>query len=68
MEDHETIDKMFGRFYIIINNLRSLGKTYDNYDHITIFEKVSKDLKKLPMKELLSTIKVYEIELRKDES
>ncbi|RDY13750.1 hypothetical protein CR513_01281, partial [Mucuna pruriens] len=35
MEDHEIIDQMFGRFQTIINNLRSLGKTYDNYDSIT---------------------------------
>ncbi|RDY10286.1 hypothetical protein CR513_05226, partial [Mucuna pruriens] len=34
-EDNETIDLMFGRFQTIINNLRSLGKTYENYDHIT---------------------------------
>ncbi|RDY00468.1 hypothetical protein CR513_16350, partial [Mucuna pruriens] len=35
MEDHESIDQMFGKFQTIISNLRSLGKTYDNYDHIT---------------------------------
>ncbi|RDX75946.1 hypothetical protein CR513_44120, partial [Mucuna pruriens] len=70
MEDHETIDQMFGRFQIIINNLRSLEKKYDNYDdHINQnFVKVttlntSKDLKKFPMEELLSTLKVHEIEL-----
>ncbi|RDY05820.1 hypothetical protein CR513_10293, partial [Mucuna pruriens] len=34
MEDNETIDLMFGRFQTIINNLRSLGITYDNYDYI----------------------------------
>ncbi|RDX97422.1 hypothetical protein CR513_19818, partial [Mucuna pruriens] len=34
MEEHEIIDLMFGRFQTIINNLRSLDKTYDNYDHI----------------------------------
>ncbi|RDX90568.1 hypothetical protein CR513_27553, partial [Mucuna pruriens] len=33
--NHESIDQMFGRFQTIINNLRSLEKTYDNYDHIT---------------------------------
>ncbi|RDX86027.1 hypothetical protein CR513_32705, partial [Mucuna pruriens] len=35
MEDHESTDKMFGRFQTIINSLRSLGKTCYNYDHIT---------------------------------
>ncbi|RDX95241.1 hypothetical protein CR513_22277, partial [Mucuna pruriens] len=29
------IEQMFGRFQTIINNLRSSGKVYDNYDHIT---------------------------------
>ncbi|RDY00816.1 hypothetical protein CR513_15946, partial [Mucuna pruriens] len=60
---------------------RFLGKTYDNYDNITkILQslprqwrpqvtalKVSKDLKKLPMEELLGTLKVHQIELNKDE-
>ncbi|RDX64510.1 hypothetical protein CR513_56930, partial [Mucuna pruriens] len=56
MEDNETIDLMFGRFQMIIKNLRSLGKTYDNYDHITKILRtlrVSKDLKKYVMEELL---------------
>ncbi|RDX93725.1 hypothetical protein CR513_23978, partial [Mucuna pruriens] len=35
VKDNETIDLMFGRFQMIINNLKSLGKTYDNYNHIT---------------------------------
>ncbi|RDX80600.1 hypothetical protein CR513_38829, partial [Mucuna pruriens] len=35
MEDNEIIDLMFGTFQTIINNLISLGKTYNNYDHIT---------------------------------
>ncbi|RDX91504.1 hypothetical protein CR513_26511, partial [Mucuna pruriens] len=74
MEDHEIIDQMFGRFQTIINNLKSLGKTYDNYDHITkIFRshvtalRVFKDLKKLPVKELFGTLKVHVIELNEDE-
>ncbi|RDX81036.1 hypothetical protein CR513_38331, partial [Mucuna pruriens] len=81
MEDHESIDQMFERFQTIINNVRSLGKTYDNYDHITkilqsfprqwrsqvIALRVSKDLKKLRMEELLGTLKVHEIEPNKDE-
>ncbi|RDY06939.1 hypothetical protein CR513_09012, partial [Mucuna pruriens] len=71
MEGNETIDIMFGRFRTIINNLRSLGKTYDNYNHITkilrslsrrwrpqvIALRASKGLKKLPMEELLVTLK-----------
>ncbi|RDY04602.1 hypothetical protein CR513_11671, partial [Mucuna pruriens] len=34
MEDNETIDLMFGTFQTIIDNLRSLDKTYDDYDHM----------------------------------
>ncbi|RDX99450.1 hypothetical protein CR513_17501, partial [Mucuna pruriens] len=80
-EDHESIDQMFGRLQTIINNLRSLDKTYNNYDYITKILRslprewrphvtnlrVSKDLKKLPMEELISMLKVHEIELNKDE-
>ncbi|RDY00429.1 hypothetical protein CR513_16392, partial [Mucuna pruriens] len=57
------------------------GKAYDNYNHITkIFRSLPrrwrpqvttlrafKDLKKLPMKELLSMLKVHNMELNKDE-
>ncbi|RDX68878.1 hypothetical protein CR513_52073, partial [Mucuna pruriens] len=78
-EDHENIDQMFERFQTIINNLRSLCKTYDNYDHIMkILQsfprqwrpqvttlRASKDLKKVLMEELVGTLKVYEIELNK---
>ncbi|RDY14803.1 hypothetical protein CR513_00067, partial [Mucuna pruriens] len=35
MEDNKTTDLIFSRFKTIINILRSLEKTYDNYDHIT---------------------------------
>ncbi|RDX74442.1 hypothetical protein CR513_45814, partial [Mucuna pruriens] len=60
MEDNKTIYLMFGRFKIIVYNLRSLGKTYANYDHITKILRIlraSKDLKKLPMEELLGMLK-----------
>lgn len=30
MEEHETIGQMFGRLQTIVNNLRSLRKTYPN--------------------------------------
>ncbi|RDX93909.1 hypothetical protein CR513_23776, partial [Mucuna pruriens] len=59
------------RFQTVINNLRSLRKTYNNYDHITknlsfrrrwkphvTTLRASKDLKKLPMEELLGTLKL----------
>ncbi|RDX92995.1 hypothetical protein CR513_24806, partial [Mucuna pruriens] len=79
MDDNETINLMFGRFQKIINNLRSLGKTYDNYDHITKILRslprrwrpqvttlrASKDLKKLPMEELLGMLKFSKMEALK---
>ena len=34
MEGGEDIQCMFGCIQTIINELRSLGRTYDNYDHI----------------------------------
>ncbi|RDX86691.1 hypothetical protein CR513_31955, partial [Mucuna pruriens] len=76
IKDNETIDLMFRRLQMIISNLRSLGKTYDNYDHITkilrslprrwrpqvIALRASKDLKKIPMEELPgSTSKAFKV-------
>ncbi|RDX67553.1 hypothetical protein CR513_53552, partial [Mucuna pruriens] len=63
---------MFGRLQTIINNLKSSGKTYGNYDHITKILrmttlKASKDLKKLSMEELLGTLKVQKMEIIEDE-
>ena len=34
VEEGKDIQSMFGRFQTILNELRSLGRTYDNYDHI----------------------------------
>jgi len=34
MDEGEDIQTMFGRFKTIINELRSLSRHYDNYDHI----------------------------------
>ncbi|RDY14299.1 hypothetical protein CR513_00650, partial [Mucuna pruriens] len=52
MEDHESVDQMFGRFQTIINNLRHWRA------QVTTL-KAFKDLKKLPMKELLGTLKIH---------
>ncbi|RDY06869.1 hypothetical protein CR513_09084, partial [Mucuna pruriens] len=62
-------------------NIRQVGKTYDNYDYITkilrgllrrwrpqvIALRTFKDLKKLPMEELLGMLKVHEMKLNEDE-
>jgi len=34
MEGGEDIQTVFGRFQTILNELHSLGRHYDNYDHI----------------------------------
>ena len=34
MEEAEEIQNMLGRFQTILNELRSLGITYNNYDHV----------------------------------
>ncbi|RDX83381.1 hypothetical protein CR513_35702, partial [Mucuna pruriens] len=67
------------RFQTTINNLRSLGKVYDNYDNITKILRslprwwrpqvtalrASKDLIMFPI-EVIGTLKFYEIELKKE--
>ena len=82
MGEHENIDQMFGRFQTIINGLRSLGKNYDNQDHIRkILRSLSrqwrpkvtaiqeaKNLASLTMEELLGSLKVHELELQEKES
>ncbi|RDX85883.1 La protein 1, partial [Mucuna pruriens] len=35
MQDQETIDQMIGRFLSITNGLKSLGREYDNQDHMS---------------------------------
>ncbi len=42
MKDSETVKDMIGRFQTIMNNLKALGKEYDEE------EKVSKIIKSLP--------------------
>lgn len=34
MLENENIHNMFSRFQTILNELQSLGKSYDNFDHI----------------------------------
>ena len=37
MEEGKDIQSMYRLFQTIFNELRSQGKTYDNYDHIELF-------------------------------
>jgi len=73
MEESKDIQCMFGCIQTIINELRSLGRTYDNYDHIDkILRSMSrkwrlqvttlralKSLDSMSHEELVSTLKVH---------
>ena len=81
MEEGEDVQVMFSRFQTILNELRSLGRTYDNYDHIDkILRSLSrkwrpqvtalraaKNLETMSLEELIGTLKVHELELLQDE-
>ena len=76
MEESEDIQSMFGRFQTILNELRSLDITYDNYDHIdkilislsrkwrpqVITLRVLNNLNSMSLEEL-GTLKVHKREL-----
>ena len=73
MEEGTNIQSMFGRFQTILNEPRSLSRTYDNYDYIdtilrSLFRKwrpqviALRTLKNL-VEEFVGTLKVHEQEL-----
>ena len=81
MEKGKDIQSMFGRFRTILNELRSLGRIYDNDDHI---DKILRSLSRkwrlqvttlraiknhdsTSLEELISTLNVHEQELQQDE-
>nr|KYP44808.1 hypothetical protein KK1_033669 [Cajanus cajan] len=81
MEESESIQPMFGRFQMIVNELSFLGRTYDNFDHIdkllrnlprkwrpqVTALRASKNLEKLSLEELIGLLKVHELELQQDD-
>ena len=81
MKPQETIKDMFTRFTDITNALKALGKTYSNMEQVakifrclpksweprTFAIKESKDLKKLPLEELLGILMTYEMECNRRE-
>ncbi|GJZ71163.1 hypothetical protein Tco_0635014 [Tanacetum coccineum] len=80
ISDDKTIDCAFARFNTIITSLKALDESFSSCDHVRKFlgalptkwrPKVtaieeSKDLSTLPLDELISNLKVYEVVLEKD--
>ena len=81
MEESKGIQSMFRRFQSILNELRSLGIIYDNYDHIDKILRILsrkwrpqvtslralQNLDSMSPKELVGILKVHEPELQQDE-
>uniref|UniRef100_A0A0R0GCY8 UBN2 domain-containing protein n=1 Tax=Glycine max TaxID=3847 RepID=A0A0R0GCY8_SOYBN len=81
MEEGEYIQSMFECFQAILNELRYLGRTYDNYDYIDkILRSLSrkwrvlvtvlralKNLDSMSFEKLVGALKVHEQELQHDE-
>lgn len=75
MLDNECVQAMFNRFQTILNELKSLGKTYENFGHINkilhslphqripnvTMLRASKNLDGLILKELVGILKVHEL-------
>lgn len=82
MTETETIDEMYGRFTIIMNELRSLEKDFTVHErvrkilrclpkswrHIVTAITEAKDLKKLRLEDLIGSLKAHEVLLQEDKS
>src|ERR1044072_8040073 len=81
MEEDETVEAMFSRFQILVIGLKVLDKGYSIVDHVkkvikslpkkwrpmVTTLKLAKDLNKISLEELISSLKSHEIELQEDE-
>ena len=81
MEESESIKTMFSRFQILVVGLKFLEKGYSTTDHIkkiirslpkqwrpmVTALKLAKDLNKISLEELVSSLRSHEIELEADE-
>ena len=81
MKQHESIKEMFTRFTDITNGLKALGRVYSNTDIVTKIlrslprsweAKVTaireaKDMRTLPLEELLGSLMTYELESKRSE-
>ncbi|MCH79648.1 phytoalexin-deficient 4-2 protein [Trifolium medium] len=80
MKEDETIDQMYGRLTVIINELNSLGKRYTPHErvrkilrslpkswrHIVTAITEAKDLKELKLEDLIGSLRVHESILQED--
>jgi hypothetical protein len=80
MNENESIDEMFSRFTTIINELRSLGKTFSTHERIRKILRClpiswrpmvtaisqTQDLKTFPIEDLIGTLRAHEIVLQND--
>ena len=81
MEEEESVEEMFSRFQILVAGLRVLDKGYSTSDHVkkiirslptkwrpmVTALKLSKDLNRMTLEELVSSLRSHEIELNEDE-
>src|ERR1044072_8232938 len=81
MEEDESVETMFSRFQMLVAGLRVLDKGYSTAGHVkkiirslpakwrpmvTAF-KMAKDLNKISLEELISSLRSHKIELQEDE-
>src|ERR1044072_798017 len=81
MEEEESVETMFSRFQMLVAGLRALNKGYSTADHVkkiirslpakwrpmVTALKMAKDLNKIILEELISSLRSHEIELLADE-
>src|ERR1044072_2492234 len=81
MEEEESVETMFSRFQMLVAGLRVLEKGYSTADHVkkiirslhakwrpmVTALKMKKDLNKISLEELISSLRSHEIELQEDE-
>lgn len=81
IEEEESVEAMFSRFQILVAGLKVLDKGYSTSDHVkkiirsllkkwrpmVTSLKLSKELNKMTLEELISSLRSHEIELNEDE-
>src|ERR1044072_5306056 len=81
MEEQESVEPMFSRFQMLIARMRILDKGYSTSDHVkkiirslpakwrpmVTALKMARDLNKISLEELISSLRSHEIKLQEDE-